>query len=536
MPGGGNRPGTGSGGLAGPGGGNRPGLGDYRPGVGGNRPGLGDYRPGAGGNRPGTGGDRPGLGDYRPGAGGNRPGLGNDRPGPGRNRPGLGDYRAGAGGNRPGAGGGRPGRPDYGDNLGVVNRPGINRPGGGWGGGWFGNNNNIFVNNGWGGLRRWPGHGWGGPNTRFRGNWYRGSWGWNHLGGSFGPVGMGFRPWRWPIGFFPTWRHSGLIAWGLGPWANGWLYSGFTNPYFVAPVINTAVVVNVPPVFVPDYSRPLDLTGIPPDPEGAEQDDSTFQAARDAFKAGDFARALRLNDLALQPHPHDPVLHEFRALCLFALGRYDEAAAVLYAVLTAGPGWDWATMIGLYSDAGTYTRQLRALEAAIKGNTAVAPKRFVLAYHYMVQDHLEHARQQFEYVARAETKDELAAQFAKVLTTSSEASTVAATNPARATDTAETREPSLPPAALLGTWKAKPMPDLSIELTLREDGQFTWVLNANGHADSITGDVDFLDGVLTLTQADAPDLVGKVVNLGDPAYSAFEMLDGPRAATIQFSR
>jgi Flp pilus assembly protein TadD len=52
-------------------------------------------------------------------------------------------------------------------------------------------------------------------------------------------------------------------------------------------------------------------------------------------QAGDFARALRLTDLALRPHPNDPVLHEFRALCLFALGRYDKAAAALYAVLTA---------------------------------------------------------------------------------------------------------------------------------------------------------------------------------------------------------
>jgi hypothetical protein len=98
---------------------------------------------------------------------------------------------------------------------------------------------------------------------------------------------------------------------------------------------------------------------------------------------------LSLTDLALQPYPNDPVLHEFRALCLFALGRYDEAAAALYAVLTACPGWDWATLIGLYPDAGTYTRQLRALEAAIAGNKAVASKRFVLAYVNVRDDRVE---------------------------------------------------------------------------------------------------------------------------------------------------
>ena len=44
-----------------------------------------------------------------------------------------------------------------------------------------------------------------------------------------------------------------------------------------------------------------------------------------------------------------------------------------------------------------------------------------------------------------------------------------------------------------------------------------------------------LDGVLTLTQAEAPALVGKVVNLGEKQFG-FELLGGPQAATIRFSR
>ena len=79
------------------------------------------------------------------------------------------------------------------------------------------------------------------------------------------------------------------------------------------------------------------------------------------------------------------------------------------------------------------------------------------------------------------------------------------------------------------------MPDMSIELTLREDGQFTWDVNSRGQADSITGDADYTDGVLKLTQADAPALVGKIVNLGEKQFG-FELLGGPQVATIQFSR
>ena len=136
---------------------------------------------------------------------------------------------------------------------------------------------------------------------------------------------------------------------------------------------------------------------------------------------------------------------------------------------------------------------------------------------------------------KLEPKDELATEFARLLTAPSEASTAALTDPARATDTAQMHEPSPPPAALHGIWKARPMPDVSIELTIREDGQFTWDVRSNGHSDSIAGDADYLDGVLTLAQADAPALVGKVVNLGEKQFG-FELLGGPQAATIPFSR
>ena len=215
---------------------------------GGNRPGSEDYRPGSGGNGwPGPGGNRPGLGDYRPGAGGNRPDLGNNRPGPGGNRPGLGDYRPGAGGNRPGSGGNRPSRPDYGDNLGIVNRPNHanSRPGGGSGGGWFGNNNTIIVNNGWGGPRKAAESELGGVSTL--GSTATGIEGvgdeTTSVRGSAGGNGISAREGADPR--LPHLAPRGPRRMGLGPWANRWLYSGFINPYFVPPVINTTVVATV---------------------------------------------------------------------------------------------------------------------------------------------------------------------------------------------------------------------------------------------------------------------------------------------------
>ena len=61
--------------------------------------------------------------------------------------------------------------------------------------------------------------------------------------------------------------------------------------------------------------------------------------------------------------PGDGALHEYRALVLFALGKFSEAAGVLNPVLAGGPGWDWTTMISLYPGQETYMNQLAALES-----------------------------------------------------------------------------------------------------------------------------------------------------------------------------
>ena len=117
-----------------------------------------------------------------------------------------------------------------------------------------------------------------------------------------------------------------------------------------------------------DYSQPINSTAPTPDETVTNQAMAIFDQARDAFKQADYKAALDLADQALRQLPNDPTLHEFRALCLFALGRYDEAAASLYAVLSVGPGWDWTTLINLYGNPETYTQQVRALESYCNQN------------------------------------------------------------------------------------------------------------------------------------------------------------------------
>src|SRR5439155_15435222 len=151
----------------------------------------------------------------------------------------------------------------------------------------------------------------------------------------------------------------------------------------------------------------------PPEPAAANQTLTAFDAARAAFKAGDYTRALELTDEAIRQMPNDAALHEFRGLVLFALQRYDEAAAAIYAVLTAGPGWDWATLSGLYPSVSVYTQQLRALENYCTQNTGSAPARFVLAYHYLTQGHTLAALQQLKQVAQLQPRDTVSSQLAR---------------------------------------------------------------------------------------------------------------------------
>ncbi|HEV3136391.1 MAG TPA: hypothetical protein VGZ26_00780, partial [Pirellulales bacterium] len=306
-------------------------------------------RPGGGGSgdRWPSAGNRPNW-PSRPGQGGsgerwpdvNRPG----------NRPNIGD-RTNFGD-----------RTNIGNNINSGNRGDINLT----------NNNITNTSNNFTSNRNWNGGGnW---NNNWRGqyaNWHRGSWN------------------NW---------YRAPAAWYGTAVASGWLASPgdtyvYNNPFYVAP---QSVVVGAAPVDLGynsiDYSQPIP---VPPQQEVATYSDSgsaagydsyppsdrsnapppttvlppgdaqpptgdaappdadigpppeaikLFDAAREAFKSNDYPRALREVDKAIKLLPSDTTLHEFRALVLFAQGKYRDAAAGAYAVLSVGPGWTWETV------------------------------------------------------------------------------------------------------------------------------------------------------------------------------------------------
>ena len=134
---------------------------------------------------------------------------------------------------------------------------------------------------------------------------------------------------------------------------------------------------------------------------------------------------------AIAVKPNDTVPHEFRALVLFATRRYKEAAGAVYAVLSVGPGWDWATLAGMYPDINLYTAQLRALEQYRNDHPSAPEAHFLLAYHYMSCGHIDAAIGELREVVRLSPRDQLSAQLLTALTQQQNPADVKPSLPAR---------------------------------------------------------------------------------------------------------
>ena len=240
-----------------------------------------------------------------------------------------------------------------------------------------------------------------------------------------------------------------------------------------------------------------------------------FDSARAAFGTGDYAGALQLTDEALKVLQNDATLHEFRALVLFAVGKYDLAAGPLHAVLSVGPGWDWTTMAGLYPNIDVYTSQLRKLEAFVSANPTSKAGRFVLAYHYLTQGNTDAAVSQFKEVVALTPQDTLSAQLVKQFSAPAESSGTPAPSTAP--------EPVAAPARkgnLAGNWTAHPAGDTTIDLRIGDDENFTWKVTAKGKPRQLAGKWSLTDNLLTLAQeGDAGALVGRVSWQADDKWS-----------------
>jgi hypothetical protein len=292
--------------------------------------------------------------------------------------------------------------------------------------------------------------------------------------GAYSGYGAGYQPWYGSPSYWQTPFYGGQSAYYWSrPWSNynyEWLsgywnsfatvpsmwlgatsaptgladtYS-YSNPYYSAPPAppdNTTIVINAPDYSTPippptteqrmiayveapepttnaegQVTLPTTAPPAPPQDDTALEAKAQFEKARGLFKEKKFAEAQAEVEKAIRTLPSDAALHEFRSLTLFAQGKYKDAAAGLYAVLAAGPGWNWQTMQGMYEDPAEYTRELRALEEYSKANPDAGDAHFLRAYHYLVLADKDAAVEQFKEVVRVQPSDKLSSELLKALT------------------------------------------------------------------------------------------------------------------------
>ena len=203
--------------------------------------------------------------------------------------------------------------------------------------------------------------------------------------------------------------------------------------------------------------------------------------------------------------PSDAVLHEFRALTLFALGRYQDSAATLYPVLSVGPGWDWTTLIGLYPGVEEYTQQLRALEAYRNNNRNDPAGHFVLAYHYLTAGHGDAAEAELQQVVKLSPQDELAGRLLLELNPDAQVpSPPKVTEPPKPTSTIRETQ-------LYGNWQASRSDGSSFAMDLKENGDFSWTYSSGGESQQVTGvwGVDE-DGVIAMEMNDEGTMLAQL--------------------------
>lgn len=323
---------------------------------------------------------------------------------------------------------------------------------------------------------------------------------------------------------YPVAAALGITAWGINRLGYGMGYEDYSNPYCEDGGGGGGY----------DYSEPLvsydeSATAAATDPAAAEAAAAAaepgmvaFEEARTAFAAGDADKALTLLDTTLKTMPRDTVVHEFRSLVLFALKRYPESAAAIYAVLAAGPGWNWTTMIGLYGDPKTYTDQLRALETFAGDNPKSADARFLLGYHYMTAAHKDHAATQFKAAQKLLPDDKLLATLVQM--TSPPDAAAAEKPPVQSAVIPE--EKVLSVDKLVGTWKSTSK-GAEFQLELADDGHFVWSFSRGKEKQKMKGAFAVDQNNLAL-QPDAGGTMLAIVDVKSPTEFHFQQVGGDK--------
>ena len=367
-------------------------------------------------------------------------------------------------------------------------------------------NNNSNINN----------------HSQYHGNWngnyagrgVYGGYGWGGGYGGYGGYGMGYGGYGSSMGY-----NSGYLSYSNPYYSNS--YASYGNYSYATPI----------PV-----ANPIS--------EGAGADsgcDQSLNSAAAAFKQNDYDLALDVVNKGIVLCPTDAVLHEFRALVLFAKSDYQQAASTIHSVLAVGSGWNWTTLASLYSGVPVYTAQLRALEASCKQNPQDAASHFLLAYHYIVDGYPESAATQLKLVLKIVPNDRVAADVLSLISKPvASPSAVDQPIPQPPVDgtpaAAKSTVAPIDSAILIGTWHASREDGSKFELTLTKDATFEWKFTLKGKVEEFGGTYKYNDNALALERKDGGALIAGLVPDGTEKFN-FKLLGAPKEDPgLAFSR
>lgn len=327
--------------------------------------------------------------------------------------------------------------------------------------------------------------------------------------GNYGGYGYG----RYPVG----WGYGG---WGLGNLSYRSGYTSYYNPYW-----DTGGGA----AYVYDYAQPVYVAPDSATDAPVNEPNELVDSAVSAFKAGDYQSALTQFDQAIKVNPNDGVLHELRALTLFAMKKYGESAATIHSVLAVGPGWDWPTMASLYPDVERYTEQLRGLEAFAKSNKEDAAAQFLLGYHYLTLGHPESAATEFATVVKLQPKDRVAQDMLALVEKPKEGQPEPLPEPKEPVADAKPDEPPPEPIkvdALAGNWSATRDDGAKFKLDLNADKTFTWHYEQGDRHEEFSGTYSTEGALLLLQKKDGGAMVGHLAREGDGKFT-FKLIGAP---------
>jgi tetratricopeptide (TPR) repeat protein len=226
--------------------------------------------------------------------------------------------------------------------------------------------------------------------------------------------GLGF---GYGYGLYGGYGYGGYLGYGYGGYGYGYPGYGYNGYSPYGPGYGAASG----PVQYNGSSNGLTALAAAP-AKVAQPDSSALKAAKEfgdkgeaAFRAGDYEGAVHALRHAALDDPKNAVVTMLLGQAFFATQRFEEAAGATQAAMRRLPKDRWGVVVThyteLYGDTSDYTRQLRALEAALKEKPAKPELRFLAGFHFAYLGFTQQAIDQLDTALKFAPLDELARQL-----------------------------------------------------------------------------------------------------------------------------